>query len=81
MIVKGIDEKYLKEMGFTAKEVATEIEYMIDKTINILTIMSAGWDAYIGNYVVVRAGGNRYWIVQKGNVMENNGLVSERCLL
>lgn len=80
MIVKGIDERYLKETGMTAKEIAERISDYTGETVNTIRIMSAGWDAMFGRYATVRASRNRKWIINDGEVMEDNGWIKERDL-
>lgn len=47
MVVKGIGEEYLEKTGMTAEQIATDISYKINETVNTITIVSAGWDAWI----------------------------------
>lgn len=80
MIVNGIDEKHLKETGLTAKEIAERISDYTGETVNTIRIMSVGWDAMFGHYATVRASRNRKWIINDGEIMEDNSWIKERCL-
>ena len=80
MVVKGLDKKYLIKVEMTAEKIANEISRYVDETVKTINILSAGWDAIFGDYVVIRAARNRLWIVSKCEVMPDNGWSRERGL-
>ena len=80
MTVKGLDGKYLIKTNMTAEKIADEIGGYTNEPVKTINIISAGWDAIFGDYAVVRAARNRLWIASKGEVMPDNGWVSERGL-
>lgn len=80
MVVKGIGEEYLEKTGMTAEQIATDISDEINETVNTITIVSAGWDAWIGYYAAVRTARNRYWIINNGKVFRGNSWYKERSM-
>lgn len=80
MLIKGLDKSSIKHTKMTIEEIGQNISEMLNKNIKTITIISVGWDAFFGNYAVVRAGGNKLWIVSDGEIIENNGWIKERNL-
>ena len=83
MVIKGLDEKYLEKTEMTAEQIVNEIYDITNDIFEIhtITILSAGWDVYFGNYAVVRTAHNKHWVVTKGEVIPYNGFAKERDLL
>lgn len=82
VIVKGIDDSYLNKTEMTAEQIVEEIMYgYLDETVNTITILSAGWDAFFGYYAVVKTAKNRHWVVSKGRVEPYGSFAKERYLL
>lgn len=81
MIIKGLDKSYLVKTGMTIEEIVDQIMDYIDETVNTITILSAGWDAFYGNYAVIRTAKNRHWVVSNSMVLTYNGFAKERGLL
>ena len=80
MIIKGIDKRYLVETKMNAEQIANNISSYLGETVNTITILSAGWDAYFGNYSIVRTARNRHWIVSNGEIIPYNSFAKERDL-